>query len=113
MATAFDVTTYPLETSTGFNSGLGTRTDRTASGGVRIRKVSSSRPALIRCEFIPLFETESDSFWGYITANEMTEFDIAHEGRTYRGYIDGETVQNSPRDGVLSVWSFDFEAVAV
>lgn len=113
MATTFDITTYPLETSTRLKRGLGTKVDRMSDGSVRSRVMTTNYPVDIQCTFTPQFETEAAAFISYLTTNAATEFDITHNGITYRGFIDGETVEANITDGVIHWWSFTFIGNAV
>jgi len=111
--TAFDTTTYPLETSTRFKPSLGTKLDRLTDKSLRLRVLTTLRPMTIRCVFSPLSESSSEAFLQYLYTNAVTELDITHNGVTYRGYIDGDSLDCGASDGVLLWWSFDFEASAV
>lgn len=113
MATAFDVTTYPLDTQTGFKMDLGTRVNRAADGTPTLRVMKPAQPASLRCIFMPQTQAASQSFWTYLVNNRATEFDIVHNGRTYRGYIDGETLEQEEKNGVWQYWAFNFEAIIV
>lgn len=113
MATDFDVTTYPLETSTSFKHGLGTRLDRTTDSGVRLRVLTTNKPVRINCIFTPQIEATSEAFLQYLYDNAATEFNIPHNGKTYTGFIDGESLDNTVSDGFINYWSFSFEGNAV
>jgi hypothetical protein len=113
MATDFDVTTYPLETSTAFNHGLGTRLDRMDDGTVHSRTISSQKPVRINCAFNPQTDTSSEAFLQYLYDNAATEFNVTHNGKTFTGYLDGESVQEGITDGTLHWWTFAIEGNAV
>ncbi len=109
MATTFDVTTYPLETSSRFKPSLGTKIDRMSDGSIKVREISSIKPATVSCVFTPQTESESATFLAYLETNKSTEFDIVHNGRTYRGYIDGDSLRAEVTDGILHWWAFDLQ----
>ena len=113
MATTFDTTTYPLETSTRFKHGLGTKLDRLSDGSVRSRVTTTNKPIEIQCVFSPQSESDSESFLQYLYDNAGTEFDITHNGKTYRGFIDGDSLDNSVTEGVIYWWSFTLSGNAV
>lgn len=107
MATTFDVTTYPLETSSRFKPELGTTLDRMSDGTVKLRQTTSIKPAKVTCVFTPQNAASSATFLAYLETNAATEFDIVHNGRTYRGYIDGKSIEPTVTDGILHWWTFD------
>lgn len=109
MATDFDLDTYPLETRTRFRHGLGTKVDRLSDKSVRARVITTNKPIQIQCVFCPQTEAESAAFLDYLEANAATEFNIPHNGKTYRGFIDGDTLDNTPSHGVIHWWVFTFE----
>jgi len=113
MATAFDVTSYPLETSTAFKPNLGTKLDRLSDKSVRLRTLTTLKPFDIQCRFCPLSEADSSAFETYLYTNAATEFDIPHNGKTYRGFVDGDTVTKDVTGGVVHWWAFDFRGIAV
>lgn len=113
MATDFDVTTYPLETNTRFRHSLGTRLDRMTDGSVRSRVLTTNKPVDIQCAFCPQSEAESEAFLNYLHANAATQFNIPHNGKTYTGFIDGDTLELTPTDGVIHWWTFTFSGNAV
>lgn len=110
MATDFDVTTYPLETNTKFKPSLGTKLDKISGGGRRLRVLTTTKPMQITCVFNPQSATASNAFLTYMRDNAATQFNITHNSRTYRGYIDGDSLDCGISDGVLHWWSFVFES---
>lgn len=111
--TDFDTTTYPLETSTRFRPDLGTEIDQLDDGTYQLRVLTTLRPIVISCMFTPQSETVSGAFETYLYDNCATLLDIVHNGKTYRGYIDGKTVDKSVSDGTTHWWSFEFKAESV
>jgi len=113
MATTFDLATYPLETKTKFKPSLGTKLDKMSDGAVRCRTLTTLKPMDISCVFCPQDEAESVAFEAYLYANAAIEMDIIHNTKTYRGYIDGESVDKGVSNGVTHWWSFAFAGRAV
>lgn len=111
--TAFDTDNYPLDTATKFKPGLGTKLDQMDDGSVHLRVLTTLRPIEIGCVFSPQSEEHSAAFETYLYDNAAIEFDIVHNGKTYRGYIDGETVDKSVSHGVVHYWAFTFKGEAV
>lgn len=109
----FNETDYPLEKRTRFKLSLGTKVDRAGDNSPRIRSVSDVNPADLACKFTPMSESDSEAFWTYLQSVRLTELDISHNGRTYRGYIDGSSLKQYEDNGVLQYWAFDFVAVVV
>ena len=108
MATTFNLTTYPLDDSTRFSVDVMTITDQMDSGAVSVRVMSNDTYGNLRCVFSPMTESQSANFHSYLITNRATEFDIAYNGKTYRGYIDGRSIDYRVRYGEFHFWSFDF-----
>lgn len=113
MATTFPLDLYPLDTKTKFKPNLGTKLDRLSDGTVRSRVTTTERPITIQCVFSPQSAADSEAFLEYLYTNTAMQFDLPHNGVTYRGYIDGETLDNSPSSGILHWWTFVFEGNAL
>jgi hypothetical protein len=110
--TDFDVTSYPLEISTRFSPSLGTKIDVTSDGTPRSRTLTSVRPIKINCVFNPLSAAASEEFEDYLYANAAVELDITHNGKIYRGFIDGDSVDKQLA-GPFHLWTFSFMGRAV
>ena len=82
-------------------------------GSFRLRTLTTVQPTVITCVFSPMTESQSSDFETYLYSVAGTELDITHNGKTYRGYIDGKTVDKAISDGALHWWSFAFKAGAV
>lgn len=108
MATDFDLDTYPLETRTRCKPSLGTKLDYLSDRSVRLRAITNLKPIKIACVFCPQSQFESSAFQTYLQANATTELNIPHNGRTYRGYIDGDSLDTNVTHGVIHWWAFDF-----
>jgi hypothetical protein len=108
MTVAFDTTTYPLETGTGFKYDMGNRLDVLSGGGVRSRTVTTLKPVALSCDFMPQSEAESLAFIEYVDTLIGVEIDLPHNTRMYRGFIDGESMDKKVGDGVLHYWNFKF-----
>ncbi len=108
MPTTFDLSTYPLETATAFKPSLGTKLDSMSDGEVRSRTLTTLKPIKINCVFCPQDEAQSASFESYLYANAATHFDIPHNSKIYRGYINGDSLDKSVSNGVTHWWSFEF-----
>jgi hypothetical protein len=113
MPTTFDFDTFPLETKTKFTPRLGTKLDVMTDGTPRLRVLTTLKPIDINCVFSPQSEEQSAAFESYLYDNAAIEFDIPHNSKTYRGYIDGDTLDKSISNGVTHWWSFTFVGRAV
>jgi len=114
MATAFDLTTYPLADRTQFVSDHTAVRDVLDDGNMRIRVLGDDTFRLIRCVFMPMSKSESAAFENYLITNRATDFTMTFAWSSpedvYTGYIWGD-----PRltvNGPLHFWSFDFRGKA-
>jgi hypothetical protein len=112
MATAFPISTYQLEDSTGFSDSLNVSREVMDDGAPVIRVLGSNAYRTIRCKFIPMSQTDAQLLIDYVVANRATEFEFSGSGfgaSTYTGYIWSDaTVENF--DGIMARVSFDVYA---
>lgn len=115
MATAFDLTTYPLSDRTQFFSDHTVVRDILDDGNMRMRVLGGDSFRLIRCVFQPMSEAASTAFEAYLITNRATEFTMTFTFGSpqdvYTGYIWGEPALTIT-DGTLHYWSFDFRGKA-
>ena len=115
MATAFDLTTYPLGDRTRFVSDKTVMRDILDDGNMRLRVLGGDTFRLIRCVFQPMTEANSAAFENYLITNRATEFTMTFAFGSpedvYTGYIFSDP-QVTVSNGFLHTWTFDFRGKA-
>lgn len=112
MATAFDLTTYPLSDATRFINEKNVMRDILDDGNMRIRVLGADSFRTINCVFKHMTEATSAAFEAYLITNRATEFTMTMPWSVspidvYTGYIFSDP-QMVVVDGFLHVWSFTF-----
>lgn len=104
MATAFD-TTYSISGVSTVSYAGKTKVDRLTDGTPRLRVLSGSIPADLEVEMVPMDSTTSSLFSDYLDSVAAEELYITHNGKTYTGYIQGDSIAWDYSSG-LYVWRF-------
>lgn len=112
MATTFDLTTYTLEDRTRFSDEPTAAHDIMDDGSMRVRELRDSEYRLFRCTFTPRLGADADTLVQYLRGNVSTEFDLVHEGTTYRGYFMGKA-DTAHTDGDVGRVTMQFRGYAV
>lgn len=110
--TAFDFTSYPLDSKTGFQDALNVTRDIMDDGTMHVRVLGGSGYRSGSLVFKPMSESEVDSLLGYLHDNRATEFTFSGTGwgaQTYTGYIASEPSIRTI-DGPLSQVTVDVYA---
>jgi len=115
MATAFDLTTYPLDDQTRFQSDKTVMRDILDDGNMRIRVLGDDTFRTISCVFQLMSESSSAAFENYLITNRATEFTMTFgfgsPQDVYTGYI-WSAPQVTVTEGVWHTWAFDFRGKA-
>lgn len=112
MATAFDLTTYPLSDRTSFINDKTVMRDILDDGNMRIRVLGGDTFRTINCIFKHMSEATSAAFEAYLITNRATEFTMTMPWSSspidiYTGYIFSDP-SVTVVDGIWHVWSFQF-----
>lgn len=111
MATTFDLTTYALEDRTRFSDEPTAAHDVMDDGSLRVRVLRDTEYREFKCIFTPRAGADVDTLVQYLRANVATEFDLVHEGTTYRGYFMGKA-DTSHTDGDFGRVTMKFRGAA-
>ena len=115
MATAFDLTTYPLSDQTTFLNEKNVVRDVLDDGNMRLRVLGGDSFRSITCVFQLMSEATSAAFENYLITNRATEFTMTFAFGSpqdvYTGYIWSEP-NVTVIDGVWHQWTLTFRGKA-
>lgn len=115
MATAFNLSTYPLSDQTTLINEKNVMRDILDDGNMRIRVLGGDTFRNISCVFQLMSEATSAAFENYLITNRATEFTMTFTFGSpqdvYTGYIWSEP-SVAVIDGIWHQWSFVFRGKA-
>lgn len=111
MATAFDLTSYPLDAQTRFAVTLGVQRDEMSDGSLRIRQTGPQGIAA-SLVFGTMDASKGESFEAYIQSKRTTELTITQRGTTYSGYLWGPLEAEELGAGLVR-YSINFRGIVV